>query len=96
MFCLYSFYISSNCIKHCDLFVKQVFLVQIMAQYIEYMLYNLIIGSKNAPCCQSISEGEAKFQYAFIFNSIIFISFHQQANAVFIASPTTKPYTILA
>ena len=22
MFCLYSFYISSNCIKHCDLFVK--------------------------------------------------------------------------
>ena len=26
MFCLYSFYISSNCIKHCNLFVKKVFL----------------------------------------------------------------------
>ena len=34
MFCLCSFCISFNGIKYCDLFVKYVFLIQVMTKYL--------------------------------------------------------------
>ena len=41
VFCLCLFYISFNGIRYCDLFVKEVFLVQIMTKYL------VQIGSAN-------------------------------------------------